>query len=274
MRLLLSPLHLGCQLAALAVGVTAIMNSGISEIDLIIPTPNTTYEIAANGRFAVVWAVRNPSLWRGQTVEMLYSITSLDAPPVTVEAYDNHVWDLRSTQEDTHYISAEVHLVPDKQYRVMWQVYGDQCKSLRGFENGTDSKESDSPATDGWKFIFNTKPGGEKADFSSAIEANCSKRTAVAYNIQTAVASLGCRIFDDVDPFPSPKPCELKMLDSDIANVTHSLDDQFKKICPKYLNVSDCPGFEKKKEEKSIAARIQIGAGALLLGLPLVALFL
>lgn len=267
MRLLSSPLQIGCQLAALAVGVSAVMDSGISEIDLIIPTPNTTYEIGANGRFPVVWAIRNPSLWRGQTVRMLFYIADVDAPPGAKYELDQSL-NLISTQEDTRYVAAEAHLNPDGRYRIIWQVYGDQCKNSRGFVNGT----RDLPASDGWNFAFYTKPGGEKADFSLATKANCSERTAVAYNIASAAGS--CREFDDVDPFPFPEPCDLKMPDdTTMANVTKSLDDQFNTTCSEKNYPSYCPPPPKAKE-KSGSTQIQVGAGALLLGLPLVALFL
>lgn len=273
MRLLSSPLQFGCQLAALAVGVGAVMDSGISEIDLIIPTPNSTYEIGANGRFPVVWAIRNPSLWRGQpqSARLLYYIADVDAPLGSKNENDQS-WDILSTQDDTRYLAAEAHLAPNGRYRLIWQVYGTQCNSWRGFENSTDSTSSNSPASKGWNFAFYTKPGGEKADFSLATKANCSERTAVAYNIASAAGS--CREFDDVDPFPFPEPCDLKMPDDTIVmNVTKSLDDQFNTSCSEKGYPSYCPPHPKATE-KSGSTQSQTGAGILLLGLPLVLLFM
>lgn len=262
MPILSSPLQLATQLAALAalaVGASAVLDSGISEIDLIVPTPDTTYEVGANGRFPVVWAIHNSSLWRGGIAQLQYYLYSSNQ---TIETpnINQALWSLVGFAEDTQYLAVDVHLQPETDYRFQWLVGGSQCNSVQGFENGT----LDSHAFNGWHFNFTTKAGAQ-TNFSSALSANCSDRTAIAYNI--AIPG-GCRTFDDVDPFPSPTPCDLQPDASAVANVTQWLNDQFNHTCGRYFNASECSDF--KGEKKSGGAQAHVSTGAMLLALTLV----
>lgn len=278
MYILSSPLRLLCQLAALAASVSAVMDSGISEIDLIIPTPNTTYEAGKHGRFAFVWAVRNPSLWRGQSVTLTFNVQ--DYPTGYSTAIEREV-DLISSDDGTRYIVAAEALKPEGTFYIAWKVSGDVCGNPKGFNNGTGSADdlTGIPATDGVGVVFSTKPGGQKADFSLAANADCSSRTAVAYNIAIAKDKKGCRAFDDDDPFPSPAPCDLKVSDSDVANVTKSLNAQYDKRCFDHPLADGCPlpsSSPSPTDKKNSAPQTQLGSAAmgLALSLPLAALFL
>lgn len=257
------PSHfLPLQLAALIASANANLESGISEIDLIIPAPNATYEIGANGRFPLVWAISNPSLWLGGDASLQFVLTDIDdpkganAPLGTILDFDKS-WDLRSNDNNsTRYITAEVHVKQDGRYSINWGAAGTSCNSPRGFHNG-----SHSPSSEGWKFNFTTKAGGQKADFSSAAAANCSARTAVAYNIAVPNTGENCRQFDDVDPFPSPAPCDLQMPDDKtVATVTQSLDQDFNESCYKNVYPSYCP----QPLQKSGTSVTGIGSGVLL----------
>lgn len=248
------------------------MDSGISEIDLIIPTPNTTYESGKEGRFPFVWAVRNPSLWRGQEATLYYTVS--DTP---IERQVS----LISSDDINHYIVFDEYLDPEAQFNISWKVSGSVCGNPKGFNNGTGPRDEKTgiPATDGWQFAFSTKPGGQKANFSLAASAKCSDRTAVAYNIVTAKDDKGCRAFDDDDPFPSPVPCDLKVSDSNVANVTQSLEDQLKKKCFDHPFAPGCPlpsSSPSPTDKKNSAIQAQLGAGGLVfaLSLPLAVLFL
>lgn len=274
-----SLLQLAYQLALLLASANAaVLDSGISEIDLMIPTLNSTYDVGANGRFPLVWAMSNPNLWRGgENAQMMYEIFDLDDTVKKGVPINTHTWSIRGFDEDTRYMSFEAHLKPEARYQINWYVYGQQCDSEVGFRNDTESYTNGRPASYGWHFKFYTKPGGQKVDISSAA-ANCSSRTGVAYNIAHPVTNLGCRAFDQDDPYPSPSPCDMKIPDDKtMANITRWLDEQFKTQCSHDNFPSYCPRPPTPTPTgKSGACTSRIGAGALLLGLglPVAAFFL
>lgn len=248
------------QFALLVLG--ARPESGTAEIDLIIPSPNVTYEVGSNHRFPVVWAIRNPDLFA-----YISDITwHLDNNTQPAERGGNEmekgtvrfVYDENDTKDvqDTRYVAVDMLLLSAGSYHLSWQLRSDSFYCNKTLEPDSVS--------------FTTKPGGEKADFMSAASKHCSDWSSMSYNI--ANTSTGC--YDALDrdnPFPASAPCDLKVDVASVTNITQSLNDQYNKTCTNAgLSRPLCP--QPAPEKKSLA--IRLGAGAWLLGLPLMVLFL
>lgn len=268
MRVLSSPFHFACQLAALAISVSAETESKVAEIDLIIPLPNTTYQAGENDRFPMVWAVRNPSQWQSGTAELAYSVEP-NAKGFLGSSGSLSLNKLNSSDEQVYYLAANIVAEPGNDFNVTWFVSGAKCDSDKGFGHGNDSPVS--------AFIFSVKPGGQKAEFSSAAAGgNCKSRTALAYKygIATDDAKESCRAFDEDEPYPEPDACSLKVADSAAATVQKSLDDQLKKLCDDRPLSHICPVPKTSTnstgtDKKNAAPAARLDAGTLLLGLGL-----
>lgn len=280
MRIPYFSLKAACQLVALVISVDA-MDSGISEIDLIIPTPNTTYDVGTNGRFPLVWAVRNPSLWKGQkaTLEWNFQKEAKSGHSDLLDADDGKFNTFNAT-DGTRYLVYDIYLDPEGEHGIRWQVSGSVCGTPGGFYNGTGTHAGQAafPPTDGWFFNFTTKPGGQKANFTSVTSDNCSGRTAVAYDFANAMDDRGCRVMDQDDPFPSPAPCDFKISEPDRTSVSQLLDKQFKNTCLDHPYQPSCslPSSSSTTDKKNAAIQVRRGIGSLLLsmGVPLMTLFL
>lgn len=260
-------LQLLCQLGAFALGVGA--QSGIVEVDLIIPQPNVVYELDAKGRVPLVWAVRNGHLFNNGEVIIYYNLYESKDATNTITHGNLNLGTI--TTSDTQYLSVPVGMKPEQAYFLNWVVEGEECNTYQRFSNHSGGPLKDIPKAEiGWNINFYTKPGGQKSDVLSAMGSNCTSRAAVAFNI-AEVTKTSCRQLDDDDPFPFPQPCDLQIGDAAAvaANISKDLDDQFNRTCSSSAYPpSDCPPSQKK------SAATQIGTAAMLLGLPALALLL
>lgn len=232
---------------------------GYSEIDLIVPTSDTAYEVGADHRFPIVWAILNPSIWKNTTV-ITWSLDNNTQPAYPGDTKRNIQGDATFLSNETadgvgvRFASADTLLIPAGTYHLTWRVNRDNF--------GCDKAPPDTK-----KVNFSTKPGGEKGDLRSAAHAHCANRTGLAYNIVNITDS--CHMFDEDDPFPTAAPCELQVDLAAIANITKSLDAQYNTSCSdRYYS----PLCSQPTEKKSMAT--QLSTGVLVLGLPLMALFL
>lgn len=220
----------------------------VSEVDLVIPQPDTTYELGPDHRFPLVLGIQNATLWQKNALNYkLNNATSTDGP---VEYLYHGSLELRGYDNDWAYLSDDVILAPSGRYRLEWSFDGTLCDNTTSLDYG---------------FYFKTSPGAaQKANFSSAASTDCSKRTSVLYKIGTGPDS-SCGHSVDRDTDSTPDPCDLIMGPKTIANITQTLDAQFKSHCgvdhPQHL----CTNY------KSAATRL--GTGMWLLSLPIMALF-
>lgn len=251
-------MQLLCQLALLALSVGASMDGGISEIDLIFPTPNATYAVP-DYHFPFIWAIRNPYLWRGPDAFLRYSITdglgpidfNLKLPP-TPNYNPSNTIDIMSTDNSTRYLGVASILLKDEgqQYNMTWTAYGAICNRNKSISFGTNP---DVPVENIWNIQFQTKSGGQKANLSSIASVNCADRPALAYNIATAMDEDNCRYFDNDDPYPPPAPCDLDISEKDIINIMKAINDYYDARCKgdAYTELDDCPGYKTKGQKNA-----------------------
>lgn len=235
-----------CQLSPLVLG--ARMESGISEIDLIIPKPNGTYELANDHRFPLIWAVRNASLWTSGNTTLIYTLSNLTDQTTTsgkLEYADE--LHMASNESDTRYLSVNVLLALTGSFKLDWTLHGDACEQDRSSN----------------KFHFSTASGGKKTDLQSTTDDACGDRSAMAFNILDA-ANQTCNTGDaDDDGIPAPAPCDLKVDNAAFPSITKSLDEQFNKTCTgDKAQSSLCP-----QAKKSNAGQLDMGAWLLVLSL-------
>lgn len=238
------------------------MESGISEIDLLIPKPDSPYELADDHRFPIVWAVRNASLWTGRT-QLWYSLVNLTQPDSSSGngssgklEYSDEL-NIAGDESDTRYLSADVLLAQTGDFELHWTVQGDLC-------------EKDHP---GNTVKFSTLHGGRKIDLPSVVDASCFDRSAMAFNIANASdhPNPKCNEFLlDQDGPPTPQPCDFKVDNAALPNITKALDDQFNKTCAGAKPQSSlCPQTMQTKKSSAV----QLGIYIWLLSLPVMAIF-
>lgn len=221
-------------------------DSGLTEIDLIIPIPNSTYEIAPNHRFPIVWALRNPTPWK-KTILIDWRVENTGYWPLFGQAeFSSSIADSNGTQ----YAAVDALLPPAGTYHLTWGVRSHY------FECGETPKDKN--------ITFSSKVGGQKTDLRSAVTTDCADWASVAYNIVNT--SSACDLFDQDDPFPDPTPCNLKVEDAVLTNINKSMDTQYNKTCTDAYNNNLCP----QPKEKNAAS--QLSMGVLAIGLPMMAL--
>lgn len=236
-------------------------DSEFSEIDLIIPTPNTVYEVGDNHRFPIVWAIRNPSVWKDSTVITWRLDNATEAIDASNSRQGDATFSTNETSDGTsvRYATTNALLIAAGKYHLTWKVSSDnfRCRDMPNW------KPPDTKVVS-----FSTKPGGEKADFMSAASSHCANRTGLAYNIAN-ISDYSCHVFDEGDPFPDPTPCDLVVDVASVANITKGLDAEYNKTCSDRYFSPLCP---QPAEKKSLAT--QVGVGMWLVVLPVLSLFL
>lgn len=240
--------YLSLLLGAFALGADAL--SGVLEIDLVIPAANATYEVNTDGRFPLVWAVRNSELFKGVEVTMRYTLyNGTDSKDRLTEGTFNLA---TLTTSAPRFMGLVAGLRPQQSYELRWSISDYQCDD---FANPKGLLYSDHTSI---TTRFSTKPGGQSGDILSALASNCSARDAVAFNVADVNQDTGCRSFDKDEPFPPPQPCDLQIDDVNAvaANVSKELDAQFTRACQEYAyNPFNCP-----PRKTSAAAGNSIGA--------------
>lgn len=191
------------------------LDSGISEIDLVIPKIGGSYIVDDNHRFPLVWAVRNAELWTGNTTLSYtlsnYTSTTIDAR--TLEYSDE--FKMASNESGIRYISVDVLLVQSGDYQFNWNVHHDMCE----------------PERYGNTFQFKTRPNGLRTNLTSVADDSCSDRSALAFNIVNATNHDCTGVEPNPNGVPDPKPCGLKLDESAFPSITQALDAQFNKTC-------------------------------------------
>lgn len=227
--------------------------TGITEIDVVVPKPNTTYELGPDNRFPIVIAVQNASVWKNDKI--FFDIDNITTPSAIKEGTFYSDLYVDRNGPDVQYLSRDLLLVPNGSYSVQWGVRGQRCW-----------KDADGVLGE---FNFTLGPGGEKSDFLSTLKSSCNNRAAVLFNFGNYPGS-GCDHVARIDPDEDAAPCDLAMTQTDIANISSVLDAQFHKACADPSKNYFCPQPPAQKK----SAAVQLGTGVWLLAFSWIAFVL
>lgn len=225
--------------------------SGISEFDFIIPQPDATYELGPDRRFPIVLGVQNATLWNGTRWEWeIKNYTLPNSPDDTIFVGN---FDPSKNGSDQSYLYYDTILAPSGTYHFSW-TFADAHSSCP-YSNFRS-----------YGITFKTAPGGQKANFSTAVTSDCSKRASVMSHISLG-PELGCNSVINRELDTDPTPCALSVSSDTASMISKELDDQFTKRCGGKYAESICPNYKS-------GAAAALAQSMWFLSLPIMALLL